>query len=119
MFGIFKRKNKEDVSKNDLTDGNGKLIKKSSIETNKNGNRFLRLDDDSCAIVLYGDNNVEVIFTKSYNTNQEITENEETLMALALFMKQPGFLEMMISEFRKIASSKISKLTGENSDENN
>ena len=118
MFNFFKKK-KENFSKNDLVDENGKLIKKSSIEVNQNGKRFLKLDDSSCAIVLYDDNNVEVVFTKSYNDeNQEITENEEVLMALALFMKQPGFLEMIVSEFRKIAMSKISTLTGDNNESN-
>lgn len=116
MFNFIKKifsKNKE-ISKNDLVDEQGNLIKKSSISTNKNGTRYLKLEDSSCAIVLYEDNNVEVIFTKSYDMkNQEITPNEETLMALALFMKQPGFLEMIVSEFRKIAMEKISTLTEE------
>ena len=51
--------------------------------------------------------------------NQNITENEEVLMALALFMKQPGFLEMIVSEFRKIAMNKISTLTEDKNNENN
>ena len=82
--------------------------------------RFLKLGDDSCGLVLYPDNNVEVIFTKAYDVkNQNITENEEVLMALALFMKQPGFLEMLVSEFRKIAMNKISTLTEDKNNENN
>lgn len=117
MFKFLKNifsKNKEEISKNDLVDEKGNLIRKSSITTNKNGSRYLKLDDSSCAIILYEDNNVEVIFTKNYNNeNQEITSNEEVLMSLALFMKQPGFIEMIISEFRKIAMEKISTLTGE------
>ena len=40
-------------------------------------------------------------------------------MALALFMKQPGFLEMIVSEFRKIAMNKISTLTEDKNNENN
>ena len=112
MFGFLKRKKK---SKNDLVDKNGKLIRESSISIDKHNKRFLKLDDQTCAIVLYPDNNVEVVFTKNYkNENQEITENEEVLMALALFMKQPGFLEMIITEFRKIAMEKITALTGDN-----
>lgn len=112
MFGFFKKNKKN--NKNDLINDEGKVIKKSSIATNKNGKRFLNLDDKSCAIILYEDNNVEVVFTKSYNIDdQEITLNEEFLMALALFMKQEGFIEMMISEFRKIAMNKISTLTQE------
>lgn len=109
MFNFFKRKNK---NKNDLVDKNGNVIKKSSIVNDRNNVRFLKLGDDSCGLVLYPDNNVEVIFTKAYDVkNQNITENEEVLMALALFMKQPGFLEMIVSEFRKIAMNKISTLT--------
>lgn len=117
MFNFFKKffsRNMYTNNKNDLIDEKGNILKKSSITLNKNGTRFLKLEDSSCAIVLYDDNNVEVIFTKSYDTeNQEITTNEETLMALALFMKQPGFLEMIVSEFRKIAMEKISTLTEE------
>lgn len=29
--------------------------------------------------------------------------NEELLMALAIFLKQPGFGDMLISEFQKVA----------------
>ena len=117
MFNFFKRKNK---NKNDLVDKNGNVIKKSSIVNDRNNVRFLKLGDDSCGLVLYPDNNVEVIFTKAYDVkNQNITENEEVLMALALFMKQPGFLEMIVSEFRKIAMNKISTLTEDKNIENN
>ena len=35
--------------------------------------------------------------------NQNFTMNEELLMALAIFLKQPGFGEMLISEFQKAA----------------
>ena len=117
MFNFFKRKNK---NKNDLVDKNGNVIKKSSIVNDRNNVRFLKLGDDSCGLVLYPDNNVEVIFTKAYDVkNQNITENEEVLMALALFMKQPGFLEMIVSEFGKIAMNKISTLTEDKNNENN
>lgn len=112
MFNLFKRKQKKSTV--DLVDEKGKVIRESSIAIDKHNKRFLKLDDQSCAIVLYPDDNVEVIFTKNYkNENQEITNNEEVLMALALFMKQPGFLEMIISEFRKIAMEKITALTGD------
>ena len=43
--------------------------------------------------------------------SQAITPNEETLMAIACFMRQPGFLEMIRDEFRKIAMERISTLT--------
>lgn len=113
MFGFFKKKKSSEVNhNNDLKDENGNVIKKSSIEYVNGNQRFLKLSDDSCAIVIHGDNKVEVVFTKLYDPeNQTITENEEELMALALFMKQDGFLEMIINEFRKIAKEKIKELT--------
>lgn len=105
MFGFFKRKNKNDFVGKDGT------VTKSAIEYNNN-ERFLRLANQDCAIVLHADGNVEVIFTKAYDVeNQTITPNEETLMAIAVFMKQPGFLEMIVDEFRKIAKEKIATLT--------
>lgn len=111
MFNFFKKSN------NDLKNTNGDVIEKSSLVKGKHGERFLKLNDDTCAIVLHPNNNVEVIFTKLYDPNtQYITENEEALMALALFMKQPGFLPMIIDEFRKIARERISSLT--NNEEN-
>ena len=33
----------------------------------------------------------------------DLTQNEELLMALAIFLKQQGFGEMLLSEFHKIA----------------
>jgi hypothetical protein len=113
MFGFLKR-NKKQKSQKDFTDKNGNIIKESSITYDRHEKRFLKLDDSTCAIILYEDGNVEIVFTKSRNNvNQEITENEEILMALSLFMKQPGFLEMILTEFRKIAMEKITTLTGE------
>ena len=106
MFGwLFKRKNK-----NDYVDEKGHVTE--SAIYNKAGERFLKLKNDDCAIVLHEDDKVEVVFTKAYDVqNQTITDNEETLMAIACFMKQPGFLEMIRDEFRKIAMNKISTLT--------
>lgn len=111
MFNFFKKKN-QSITKNDLVDDDGNLIQKSSVVNSKNGERFLKLNNDTCAIILHPGNNVEVVFTKLYDPeNQIITPNEESLMALALFIKQPGFLEMIISEFRKIAMERITSLT--------
>jgi hypothetical protein len=60
------------------------------------------------------DGKIEIIFTKLYDKeNQSITPEEETLMAIALFLKQPGFSEMLKHEFNKIAMENISKLTEE------
>lgn len=103
----FNRKN----NKNDFVDEDGNVTK-SAITYNKSNERFLKLRNDDCAIVLHDDDKVEVIFTKAYDVeNQTITTNEETLMAIACFMKQPGFLEMIRDEFRKIAMNKIATLT--------
>jgi len=108
IFDFFKKKKGD---KNDFVDENGNVTK-SAIAYNKMNERFLRMKDSDCGIVLHDDNNVEVIFTKAYDMeNQTITPNEETLMAIALFMKQPGFLDMIIDEFRKIARERIKVLT--------
>lgn len=114
MFN-FKNLFKKQPKDLDLKDDKGNVIHKSSLSYENGDQRFLRLSDDSCAIVIHGDNNVEVVFTKEYDpVNQTITKNEEELMALALFMKQDGFLEMITDEFRKIAKEKIKYLTEEN-----
>ena len=103
LKNIFKSKNK-----NDLTDEKGNLIHKSSVKYFKNNQRFLRLNNDSCAIIIHDDNNIEVVLTKHYDAeNQNLTENEEELMALAVFMKQDGFLSMILDEFRKIVKNTV------------
>lgn len=112
MFNFFKNRRKNKNNNNDLIDKSGNVIEKSSLVESKRGERFLKLSDDSCAIILHPGDNVEVIFTKLYdNETQQITSNEESLMALALFMKQPGFLEMIKNEFRKIAMENVTNLT--------
>ena len=110
MFN-FLRKIFNKPGKNDFVDEKGNVTK-SAIAYNSKNERYLKLLDSDCAIVLHGDNKVEVIFTKDYNDeDQTITSNEETLMSIACFMKQPGFLEMITTEFRKIAKTKIEALT--------
>ena len=115
MFNFFKRKNK---NPRDLVDEHGNVIQKSSLVSSKSGERFLKLENDDCGIILHSGNNVEVVFTKLYDPqNQIITDNEESLMALALFLKQPGFLELIKKEFRRIAMERVSTLT--NNTQNN
>jgi hypothetical protein len=64
---------------------------------------------------MHPDNKVEIIFTKLYDAEQQkITLEEETLMSIAVFLQQPGFAEMLRTEFHNIAMNNISKLTGEN-----
>lgn len=109
MFNFFKKKNP-----NDFVDEKGRLLEKSAIVHSKYNERFLKLNDEDCAIVIHSSNNVEVVFSKLYDKeNQPISENEEALMALALFIKQPGFLELVKNEFRKIAQERINALTNE------
>ena len=112
MFNFFKRKNK---NPQDLVDEHGNVIQKSSLVSSRAGDRFLKLANDDCGIILHPGNNVEVIFTKLYDLEkQTITDNEESLMALALFMKQPGFLELIKKEFRHIAMERVTSLTNNN-----
>lgn len=55
---------------------------------------------------------VEIIFTHLYDTNnQKVTEEEETLMALAMLMRQPGFTELVRTTFHNIAMKDINQLT--------
>ena len=119
MFGFLKKIIKSDdnnhSSVTDLKDENGNVIKKSSVIYSKSKERYLKLNDDCCAMIIHPDDNIEIVFTKVYDRDeQKITDNEETLMSLALFMKQPGFGDMIKEEFRKIAMENISKLTDQN-----
>ena len=86
----------------------------------RDNNRYLLMKNDDCALVLHNDNQVEVIFTKYYKDNQDITPNEDLLMALAVYLKQPGFGEMLITEFHRIAmkNSKMFEEAKENTKEN-
>ena len=95
----------------DLKNDKTGQITKSALEYSKQG-RFLKLKDSDCAIVMHEGGKVEIIFTKLYDPqNQEITADEQTLMALAVFLKQPGFAELIRHEFNRIASRNIDELT--------
>lgn len=81
-----------------------KEVRKNPALIEKNNKRFLAFSDTDCALILHAENQCEVVFTKMYDgENQNFTMNEELLMALAIFLKQPGFGEMLISEFQKAA----------------
>lgn len=87
-------------------------VTKSSVFYNKASERFLKLDNNSCAMVIHPGGKVEVVFTKLYDKDeQRVTAEEETLMSIALFMRQPGFAELLRNEFHNIAMDNISKLT--------
>lgn len=118
IFKIFKKEKKEDtketenVSKNDYVDPETGEVTKSAIIYDKNNDRLLKLDNDSCAIVMHKGGKVEVIFTKLYdNESQRVTEEEELLMSIAIFLRQPGFGELLRNEFHKIAMDNVSILT--------
>lgn len=99
----------------DFTDPTTGQVTKSALSYDRNNERFLKLDAESCALVMHPDNKVEIIFTKLYDAEQQkITLEEETLMSIAVFLQQPGFAEMLRTEFHNIAMNNISKLTGEN-----
>lgn len=111
MFGLFKKKNKENKRIADYNK-NGEH-QKSSIEIAKTGDRYMKLPDDACAIVMYNNDKVEVICTKMKSSEDPITANEMTLMAFAMMLKQPGFAEMLRNEFKNIAMDRLSMFNGE------
>ena len=79
-------------------------IKKSNSVEETVAGRFLKLGNKDCALIMHEDDQCEVVFTKLYNSeNQNFTNNEEFLMALAIFLKQPGFGDMLVAEFRRVA----------------
>jgi hypothetical protein len=104
-------KNKK--SKNlDYVDEKTGEVTKSAIIYDKNKDRLLKLDNDSCAIVIHSGGKVEVIFTHLYdNEKQRVTAEEETLMAIAMLIKQPGFNELIRTTFHNIAMKNISQIT--------
>jgi hypothetical protein len=109
LSSIFKS-NKSTVK--DYVDPKTGAVTKSSVFYNKAEERFLKLDNDSCAMVIHPGGKVEVVFTKLYDKDeQRVTAEEETLMSIALFMRQPGFAELLRNEFHNIAMDNISKLT--------
>jgi hypothetical protein len=92
----------------------GKAVE-SALIYNKQGERFLKLDDNTCALVIHPDNKIEVVLTKLYNKDtQEITETEETLMAMAIYLKQEGFADLLRHEFHKMAMTNLNNLTEDN-----
>lgn len=107
----FFRKNKkaDNESPQDQTKSTEHVKNAVSFE-NKVGDRFLKIKDSDCGLILHDDGTLDIVFTKFKNESQSITEHEESLMALAVFIKQPGFLPMILEEFRRIASLSSQKL---------
>lgn len=89
----------------------GQIIK-SAVQYNKLGQRFLKFKDTDCALVIHEGGKIQVVFSPLYDPdNQQITPQEQTLMSIAIFLKQPGFAEMLRHEFYQIASRNINNLT--------
>ena len=125
---FWKRKTKEKTEEDFTNIKNGKVsdlkdnktgqVTKSALEYGKQG-RYLKLSDNDCAFVIHSGGKIEVIFTKLYDPqNQEITAEEQTLLSLAVFLRQPGFSELIRHEFNRIASRNINELTENIKDEN-
>ncbi len=122
-FWKRKKKKQEDFSQikngrvSNLRNNTTGEITQSAVEYGKRG-RYLKLNDNDCALVIHEGEKLEVIFTKLYDKqNQEVTAEEQTLMAIAVFLRQPGFSELIRHEFNRIASRNINELT-ENIKEN-
>lgn len=95
----------------DLRDNQTGEVTQSAIEYGKRG-RYLKLGDNDCALVIHEGEKLEVVFTRLRDAqNQEITPEEQTLMSLALFLKQPGFSELIRHEFNRIANKNVEELT--------
>lgn len=108
-----------DDKKPEKTKINIKTKKESSL-LYQNNKRILALKNTDCALVMHENGQCEVIFTKYNKEDQSFTSNEELLMALTIFLKQPGFGDMLISEFQRVASNNSKKLFDkeENKEEN-
>lgn len=114
IFNKIKSIFNRSVSVKDYVDPKTGKVTKSAIHYNKTNERYLKLDNDTCAMVIHPGGKVEIIFTRLYDKeNQSITPEEETLMSIAMFLRQPGFADMLKYEFNKIATENISKLTEE------
>jgi hypothetical protein len=117
LMGIFSKlfkSKKQPVINNvtDFVDENTGEVTKSAIIYDKNNDRLLKLENDSCAIVMHGGGKVEVVFTRLYDDkNQRVTEEEETLMAIAMLLRQTGFTELVRTTFHNVAMKNITKLT--------
>ena len=94
--------------------------KKESALLYQNNKRILALSNTDCALVMHDNGQCEVIFTKYNKDDQSFTPNEELLMALTIFLKQPGFGDMLIAEFQRVATNNSKKLfeKEENKEEN-
>ncbi len=104
---IFKAKQNNRKHLNEyINPMNGQKIYSSLVKDRHNA-RFLELEDSDVALIMHKDHITEVVLTKAKNENQSITKNEDLLMSLALFLKQPEFCEMLTSMFHDLAMKKL------------
>lgn len=126
MSWKFWKKNKKNKEEDFSEILNGKVsnlrnnitgeITQSAVQYGKRG-RYLKLNDNDCALVIHEGEKLEVIFTKLYDVqNQTVTPEEQTLMSIAIFLKQPGFAELIRHEFNRIATRNINQLTEQKED---
>lgn len=126
MSWKFWKKNKKNKEEDFSEILNGKVsnlrnnitgeITQSAVQYGKRG-RYLKLNDNDCALVIHEGEKLEVIFTKLYDAqNQTVTPEEQTLMSIAIFLKQPGFAELIRHEFNRIATRNINQLTEQKED---
>lgn len=98
---------------------NEKNYQQTASVTNTVNNRILRLNNDDCALIFHPNGKLQVIFTKFYNNEtQKITPEEQTLMAIAIFLKQPGFSQLLRNEFNNIAIKNLKVLTKTGDEQN-
>ena len=112
LKNIFKRKNIKPTASQ---------IKQKNIQQSEYvdtiNNRMLRLGNEDCAMIFHPHGKVQIVFTKFYNNEtQQITPEEETLMAIAIFLKQPGFSELLRTEFNNIAIKNFKMLADDKGD---
>ncbi len=111
--------NEKEQDTNKEKDKDKKIIDTNKKDTSifyQNNKRLLALKNTDCALVMHDEGQCEVIFTKFRKEDQEFTSNEELLMALAIFLKQPGFGDMLISEFNRVAINNSNKMFKNNQD---
>lgn len=92
-----------------LTDSNGNIIKESAIQY-IGQNRLLKIPNTAAALIMYDDNRVEMVMQKVVADQQELSDREETLVAIATLMKDPQFCEILRMQFHKIAVNNLNQI---------
>lgn len=109
IFHLNENKERKQQPPKPLIDDDGNVIHESAI-TYVGQNRLLKIPNNATALILYNDNRIELVTQKIVDNDQQLSDNEETLMALAVMMKDPNFCEIIRMEFHKMAVNNINKL---------